>query len=87
MSCDKVKSDFRKRYASDCENIFFMGKPVTFFAGNGGILGCGVSAGGFLALEKRQDDRVMIQFSHTDKFLTFNMESVAVEDNKFSRFL
>lgn len=86
MSCDKVKSDFRKRYGVDCENIYFMGKPITFFEGNGKILGCGVSAGGFLALEKRQDDRVMIQFSHTDKFLTFNMESVEVEEDKFSRF-
>lgn len=86
MSCDKVKRDFCKRYASDCENIFFMGKPITFFKGSGGILGCGVSAGSYLALEKRQDDRVMIQFSSTDKFLTFNMESVGVENNNFSRF-
>ena len=72
MNCEKIKTDFKKRFESDCEKIYFMGKPLTFFKGNGRSLGCSVSAGCFLAMEKRDDERLMIEFSGSDRFITVN---------------
>jgi len=88
MDCENVKIDFKKRYGTDCERVYFMGKPLTFFKSGAGMLGCNVSAGCYLAMEKRDDDRLMIQFSHTDRFITVNsMDLEKKDDNEIFRLL
>lgn len=88
MNCERIKSDFNKRFGAECERVYFAGKPVTFLKGKGKILGCCVSVGSYLATEKRDDDRLMIQFSHTDQFLTVNAREIHKNrDNEFFKIL
>lgn len=72
MQLEKIKTEFEKRYTSSCEYISFCGKPITFLRGEGSIIGCCVSVGCKLAVERREDDRIVVQFSHSDKLITVN---------------
>lgn len=89
MNYEKVKEDYKKRYASKCERIYFMGKNLILFKGQGEVLGCSVSVGNFLAMEKRDDERLCVQFSRNDKFITVNAsELIRNNDNEiFSTLL
>lgn len=69
MDTEKIKSDFKKRFGADCEKIYFMGKPLIFMKNQRDILGCGVSVGGFIAVAKRADERICMQFSDSDRHL------------------
>jgi len=72
MQLEKIKNEFEKRYTSSCGYVSFCGKPITFLRGEGKIMGCCVSVGCKLAVGKREDDRVVVQFSHSDKLVTVN---------------
>lgn len=88
MNCEKIKTDFNKRFGSECESIYFAGKPITFLKGKGKMLGCGVSVGCYLAIEKRDDDRLMVQFSDSDRFLTVNTNELEIaRDNEIFTLL
>lgn len=73
MQLEKIKTEFEKRYTSSCEYVSFCGKPITFLRGEGKIMGCCVSVGCKLAVEKREDDRIIVQFSHSNKLVTVNV--------------
>ena len=76
MDFKKIKTDFEKRYQKKCESVFFTGLPVTFFESNTGrISGC-VSLGEALAVSKRDDGRITVQFSGSDKMLCFNVNEI-----------
>ncbi len=72
MDYKKIFTDFEKRYGVKCEEAYFLGKPITFFSRAGLTVGTAVSVGGCLALSRRDDDRIIMQFSESDKFLSCN---------------
>lgn len=63
MDYNKIFTDFEKRYGEKCEAAFFVGKPIIFFGRTGMTSGCSVSVGGCIALSRRQDERIEVQFS------------------------
>ncbi len=73
MDYNKIFTDFKKRYGEKCQSAYFVGKPVTFFSRSGITIGCAASVGGVLALSKRNDDRLITEFSDNSDFLSCNI--------------
>ncbi|MBO5060107.1 MAG: hypothetical protein J6C82_04255 [Clostridia bacterium] len=72
MNYKRICTDFEKRYGGKCEELFFTGKPVIFFSRPAMTVGCSVSVGGCVALAKRSDERLVVQFSDSDAYLSCN---------------
>lgn len=72
MDYKKIFTDFEKRYGESCENAYFIGKPITFFSRQGFTVGTSVSTGGVIVLSKRDDNRVIVEFSDSDDFISCN---------------
>ncbi len=72
MDYNKIFTDFEKRYGKKCEEAYFVGKPIVFFSRPGMTVGCSTSIGGCIALLRRDDDRVEVQFSDSTEFLSCN---------------
>lgn len=76
MDIEKIKTDFEKRYGKSCKRIFVAGLPITFFSKNASrISGC-LSVGEALAVSPREDGRITVQFSGTDKEESFNIKEI-----------
>lgn len=88
MNCENIKTDFNKRYGAECESIYFSGKPLIFLKGKGKVLGSCLSVGCYVAISTRDDERIMVQYSHTDKFLTINASELDINrDNEIFALL
>lgn len=72
MNFEKIKTDFEKRYARECEKIYFAGRCITLFSKNAMTLSGCLSIGEAMAVSKREDGRVTVQFSGSDDVLRFN---------------
>lgn len=80
MDFDKTCLDFEKRYGKKCDFVYFIGMPVIFFSSPAMTVGCAVSVGGYAAARHRDDDRIIIQFSDSDRFL--NCSYAEMKHNK-----
>ncbi|MDD6736253.1 MAG: hypothetical protein PUE13_08100 [Clostridiales bacterium] len=80
MNFNEVYTDYKKRFGREKERAYFVGKPVVFFSCRGLTAGCCVSVGGCAALARRDDDRIIVQFSDSEKFI--NCSKSDLENNK-----
>lgn len=85
MDYNKVFTDFEKRYGEKCNSAYFVGKPIVFFSRPGMTVGCSVSTGGCIALSKRDDERIEVQFSDSTEFISCNR--LDFEYNKDNRII
>lgn len=76
MDFEKIKTDFEKRYDRTCEKIYFAGMGLELFSENARSLSGCVSIGEAMALAKRDDGRITIQFSGTDSMASFNVTEI-----------
>ncbi len=80
MNYNKIYEDFNKRFGHEKEYAYFVGKPIEFFSCRGITAGCCVSVGGTIVLSRRNDDRIIVQFSDNDDFI--NCSKTELENNK-----
>ena len=73
MDFEKIKTDYEKRYGKECEKIFFVGMPLTFFGKDAKSISACLSVGEALAMSPRQDGRITIQTSGSDSYEAFNL--------------
>ncbi len=78
MDLKKIKEDFEKRYGMAPENMFFCGKPIIFIKRPGLSLGASLSAGGYIATMPRDDGRIQIQYSDSNRLFCTNIEELAI---------
>ena len=72
MDYEKIRTDFEKRYEKPCENIYFAGKRVEFFSKNEMSVSACLTIGEAMALSKRRDGKITIQFSGKDDMVSFS---------------
>lgn len=88
MDFEKIRNDYKKRYGRDCSNIYFAGKPLTFFSRPASAAGCAVSVGGAVALSRRCDDRFVAEFSDNSDYFSCNLGALPeIRDNEILRLL
>lgn len=83
MNYNKVSEEYEKRFGRKAERIYFIGKPITFFSCRGLTAGCCASVGGYIALSRREDERIIVHFSDNDKFI--NCSKSGLENNADKR--
>ena len=88
MDFEKVKTDFEKRYDKKCEKIYFAGMGIELFSENANTLSGCLSIGEAMAVAKRDDGRITIQFSGTDSVASFNVTEIKRHrGERFARLL
>lgn len=73
MDFEKIRTDFEKRYEKKCENIFFAGKRIDLFEKNSLSVSACLTIGEAMAVSKRDDGKITVQFSGTDDMVSFNV--------------
>ena len=76
MDFEKIKTDFEKRYDRTCENIYFAGMGTELFRENAKTLSGCVTLGEAMAVAKRDDERITVQFSGTESMTSFNVNEI-----------
>ena len=76
MDFEKIKTDFEKRYDRTCENIYFAGMGMGLFSENAKTLSGCVTLGEAMAVAKRDDERITVQFSGSDSMTSFNVNEI-----------
>lgn len=76
MDFEKIKTDFEKRYDKPCEKIYFAGMGIELFSEKAKSLSGSLSIGEAMAVKKRDDGRITLQFSGTDEALSFNVTEI-----------
>lgn len=79
MDISKIREDFKKRFAKDAERVYVIGKPIVFFGCGNFSAGCTAGTAGAAAVARRSDERIVIEFSGSNKMTEFNL---AAEENK-----
>lgn len=88
MDFEKIKTDFEKRYGKACEKVYFAGQGIELFSENAKRLSGCVSLGEAMAVAKRDDGRITVQFSGTDGMIAFNVTEIKrYRDQRFARLL
>lgn len=76
MDFEKIRTDFEKRYEMKCERTYFVGKSITLFSGNAlTVSGC-LSVGEAMAVARREDDRLVVEFSDADNMISFSISEM-----------
>ncbi len=76
MDFEKIKTDFEKRYDRTCEKIYFAGMGIELFSENANTLSGCVSLSEAMAVAKRDDGRITLQFSGSDSMSSFNVNEI-----------
>ncbi len=88
MDLEKIKTDFKKRYEKNCENVYFAGKKIEIFRENGLSVSACLTVGEAMATAKRSDGKITLQFSETDDMVSFNVaELYENRKNKMGKLL
>ncbi len=82
MNFQKISGDYNKRYGKECTGMFFTGKPVVFFSSGAITVGSCLSVGGCAAVSGRDDERIVIQFSDSDRYLSCNIIDLKHNDDE-----
>ncbi len=76
MDFEKIKTDFKQRYERSCEKIYFAGLGIELFSENAKMISGCASIGEAMALAKRDDGRITVQFSGSDSMTSFNVDEL-----------
>ena len=73
MDFEKIKTDFEKRYGQKSENIYFAGKRIELFGKDGMSVSACLTIGEAMAVSKRGDGKITIEYSGSDDMVSFNV--------------